>query len=112
MPTAHSRQTSRQIRSQSLSNMKNEPLLDVDKALKSVKEGDKDSVGPVDDIDAYELLDYGKSHPSEPQVEVSISGVFRKRYDVEIIGRTIVYAGIPFMATWGFMIVTRLFRVA
>lgn len=92
--------------------MKNEPLLDVDKALKSVKEGDKDSVGPVDDIDAYELLDYGKSHPSEPQVEVSISGVFRKRYDVEIIGRTIVYAGIPFMATWGFMIVTRLFRVA
>lgn len=111
-PTAHSHLTSRQIRSQSLSNMANEPLMDVNKALKSVREGDQDKVGPVDDIDAYELLSYGKSHPSEPQVEVKISGVFRKRYDVEIIGRTIVYAGIPTMAKPGFKIITELFNVA
>ncbi|KAF3988301.1 hypothetical protein FT663_04061 [Candidozyma haemuli var. vulneris] len=111
MPTAHSHKTSRQIRSQSLSNMVNEPLMDVNKALKSVREGDSDNVGPTDDIDAYELLDYGKSHPSEPKVEVSISGVFRPRYDVEIIGRTIVYAGIPIMATWGFITATEIFKV-
>lgn len=112
MATAHSHQTSRQIRSQSLSNMENEPLLDVNEALKAAREGDKDKVGPSDDIDAYELLEYRKTHPTEPQIEVKISGVFRKRYDVEIIGRTIVYAGIPLMATWGFKFVTELFHVA
>lgn len=29
-------------------------------------------------------------------------GVFKPRYDVEIVGRLIIYAGIPIMAVWGF----------
>lgn len=101
--TAHTKTPSRYIRSQSLSNMKDDKVLDVKKALKSVVESDADRVGPTDDIDAYELLDYQSSHPTEKQPEeIKISGVFKKRYDVEIIGRIIVYAGIPFCATWVF----------
>lgn len=95
---AHTTKTSGQIRRQSLSNMQNEPLVELDKVLKSVT---GESVGPADDIDAYELLDYQSKHP-EQEYEVKISGVFRARYDVEIIGRVIVYAGIAVVAVWGF----------
>lgn len=105
--TAHSKTPSRYIRSQSLSNMKDDRVLDVTKALKSVVEHDTDRIGPTDDIDAYELLDYRKTHPTEKPEggEIKISGVFKKRYDVEIIGRVLVYAGIPAMSLWGFKFV-------
>lgn len=99
--TARTKKTSRQIRSQSLSNMKNEPMLELDNVLKSVVANGKTQVGPTDDIDAYELLDYQLKHPDE-KYDVKISGVFRKRYDVEIIGRVIVYAGISITSVWGF----------
>lgn len=94
LATAHLETLSRQIRRQSLSNMVEPPL-----PLRLRK---KVEVGPVDDIDAYELLDYNSSHPEAPPVKVTVSGVFRPRYDVEIIGRTIVYAGISITAVWGF----------
>lgn len=97
--TAHTTQTSRQIRRQSLSNMQNEPLVELDKVLKARTAGE--TVGPEDDIDAYELLDYQSKHPGL-EVPVKISGVFRARYDVEIVGRVIVYAGIAVVAVWGF----------
>lgn len=103
---AHTKSTSRQIRSQSLSNMKNEPMIHLNDILKTARDGDKDSIGPVDDIDAYELLDYQLKHPQQEDVSVKISGVFRPRYDVEIIGRTIVYAGISATSVWGFAIAT------
>lgn len=100
--TAHSHKTSRQIRSQSLSNMQNEPMLEFKNVISTVLSGDKDVVGPADDIDVYELLDYQNKHPTEKQTTVQPSGVFRPRYDVEIIGRVIVYFGISAMAIWGF----------
>lgn len=92
--TAHTSQSSRQIRSQSISNMNMNELVE-----KVVAAGE--SVGPADDIDAYELLDYQSKHPGQA-VPVVISGVFRARYDVEIIGRVIVYAGVAVVAVWGF----------
>lgn len=109
---AHSKTTSRQIRSQSLSNMKNEPIIHLNDMLKSARESDKDSIGPVDDIDAYELLDYQLKHPEQEDYSVKISGVFRPRYDVEIIGRTIVYAGISIMSVWSFAMATKMLGLA
>lgn len=50
------------------------------------------------------------SHPHD-QVGMSTAGVFKKRYDVEIVGRLIIYAGIPFMAIWGFVGISLLLRV-
>lgn len=99
MSTAHSKTTTRQIRSQSLSNMKNEHMLQLNDVLKSVT-SDRDVVGPEDDIDAYELLDFQSKHPAN-SVDVKISGVFKPRYDVEIIGRVIVYAGVSIVSVWG-----------
>lgn len=104
--TAHSKTTTRQIRLQSLSNMKTDPMIQLNDVLRGVK-SDKDAMGPEDDIDAYELLDYQSKNPGLG-VNVKISGVFRPRYDVEIIGRTIVYAGISAMSVWGFGLVARL----
>lgn len=103
--TAGSTTSSRQIRSQSLSNMRTQPM-ELQNVLKS--RTDKDLVGPTDDIDAYELLDYEHSHPPEHALHVKISGVFRKRYDVEIIGRTIVYVGIGMTSVWGFGLASEL----
>lgn len=104
--TAHSKTTSRQIRLQSLSNMKNEPMIQIEDMLKSARK-DVDVIGPEDDIDAYELLDYQLKHPLDKGVAVNISGVFRPRYDVEIVGRTIVYAGISIISVWGFALATQ-----
>ena len=94
--TAHTKKTNRQVRSQSLSNMRNEPLADLDSVLSPVTV----TMSPDNDIDAYELLDY-QGKQSENGVNVKISGVFRPRYDVEIIGRCIIYAGIAVAAVWG-----------
>ncbi|GEQ72292.1 hypothetical protein JCM33374_g5979 [Metschnikowia sp. JCM 33374] len=99
--TAHTKKSNRQVRSQSLSNMKNEPLADLDSVLNPITV----TMSPENDIDAYELLDYQAKNSSATSengdVPVKISGVFRPRYDVEIIGRTIIYAGIAVMAVWG-----------
>ncbi|OBA24276.1 hypothetical protein METBIDRAFT_14632, partial [Metschnikowia bicuspidata var. bicuspidata NRRL YB-4993] len=95
--TAHTEKTTRQVRRQSLSNMRNEPLADLDKVLSPLTV----TMSPETDIDAYELLDYQSHGPLEPGVPVQISGVFRPRYDVEITGRCIIYAGIAGMAVWG-----------
>lgn len=110
--TAHTNTTSRQIRSQSLSNMKNEPMIHLNDMLKVARDSDKDVIGPMDDIDAYELLDYQLKNPKHDDPCVKISGVFRPRYDVEIIGRTIVYAGISVTSVWGFALVTRALNMA
>jgi len=104
--TAHSKTASHQIRRQSLSNMKNEPMIPIEDILKSARQ-EVDVVGPEDDIDAYELLDYQLKHPEDKSVSVKISGVFRPRYDVEIVGRTIVYAGISITSVWGFAFATQ-----
>lgn len=109
--TAHSHSLTRQIRSQLLSNMKHE--FDIHNMLPpDPNRGPVDGLGPSDDIDAYEILDYQLTHPKHSEVPVHISGVFRKRYDVEIIGRTIVYAGISVVSVWGFALATEALGLA
>lgn len=98
--TAGSTTLTRQIRSQSLSNMRNEPMGNIRKVLKPSNEND--GVGPEGDSDAYEILDYELKHPTEQALNVKLLGVFRKRYDVETMGRTIVYIGVAMTSIWGF----------
>lgn len=99
--TAHASQSNRHIRRQSISNMRAEPM-ELDGVLDAVRSHETDKVGPENDIDAYELLDYQSTHKSLELLNVTISGVFRPRYDVEIIGRCIIYAGISTITVWGF----------
>lgn len=98
--TAHTTKPTSLIRRQSLSNMKNEPMAEIDSVLESIPLAQRDKVGPQGDIDAYELLDYQASN-TKGQIPVKISGVFKPRYDVEIIGRIIIYAGISTFTVWG-----------
>lgn len=98
--TAHSTKPTSQIRRQSLSNMKHEPMAEIDSVFENVVRPERDVVGPQGDIDAYELLDY-QYNDLQNQIPVKISGVFKARYDVEIIGRCIIYAGISAVTVWG-----------
>lgn len=115
--TAFLKKTTRQIRSQSISNM-NLQEQDI------IGGTSKDVIGPSDDIDIYEMIDYEREkHKNDekfkkipfPSTEAStnipststesenkVSGVFRPRYDVEIVGRLFVYAGVATFALWGF----------
>lgn len=120
--TAFTSKTTRQIRSQSLSNMKHETIGgEINNMIRDVIDHDKkDEIGPKNDIDVYEILDYesskleqrktkdetSKTSAKEATEAPKLSGVFRPRYDVEIIGRLIVYAGIPIVSTWGFIFAT------
>lgn len=98
--TAHTTKPTSLIRRQSLSNMKNEPMAEIDSVLENIPLAQRDKVGPQGDIDAYELLDY-QANNTKGQIPVKISGVFKPRYDVEIIGRIIIYAGISTFTVWG-----------
>lgn len=123
--TAFTNKTTRQIRSQSLSNMKHETIGgEINNLIRDVMDHDKkDEIGPENDIDVYEILDYessklnhrkqddkvgGKEDSASEKIEEppKLSGVFKPRYDVEIIGRLIVYAGISIVSIWGFIFVT------
>ena len=50
------------------------------------------------------MLDYEKKleHENSSKTVQPISGVFKSRYDVEIVGRLIIYAGVSTTAVWGF----------
>lgn len=98
--TAHTKKPTSTICRQSLSNMKNELMAEIDHVLETIPRDERDTVGPQGDIDAYELLDY-QSKNSQGQIPVKISGVFKLRYDVEIVGRLIIYAGISVSAIVG-----------
>lgn len=115
--TAFSEKTTRQIRSQSLSNMNHESIGgEINNLIRDVIDHDKkDEVGPENDIDIYEMLDYQQSklknrNPPKEQTkekeEPKVSGVFKPRFDVETIGRVLVYAGVSTAAYCGFDIVT------
>lgn len=108
--TAFSKTTNRQIRSTSISNIDSgNDIANIQDFIKGVTDhSQKENVGPATEIDYYELLDYQQRNdplakPPSPPV-----GVFKPRYDVEIIGRLIVYAGVPTMAKWGFIMATEL----
>ncbi|EGV64411.1 PAP2-domain-containing protein, partial [Yamadazyma tenuis ATCC 10573] len=91
--TAFSAQTNRQIRKASISNLDAEEAKFIGQA--------KDAVGVQDDIDYYEMIGSGGSEAPPDRS----AGVFKSRYDVEIIGRLIIYAGVATASVWGFAVV-------
>lgn len=103
IPTAFTDTTNRKIRSTLISNLGEEkPLF-----------GLRDEVGPESEIDLYEILDYQHEKNAEveafPTLDQPKAGVFRARYDVEIVGRLIVYAGVALTGFWGFALVLEYF---
>lgn len=113
--TAFSKAPSRQIRSQSLSNINEESRIgDLNSFIKGVTDHEKrENVGPESEIDMYEILDYANETGQKVKLNenMPLPGVFKPRYDVEIVGRLIVYAGIPFMATYGFVVVAQFINI-
>lgn len=105
--TAHAKSSVRQIRSASISNDRSS-IGDINTFIKGVTDHrQKDELGPTTEIDYIEMLDYNQKANTEADVEkiekklLAQSGVFKPRYDVEIIGRVIVYAGVSTTAVWG-----------
>lgn len=90
--TAFSTKSNKHIRRTSISNLNAEQEKFIGKA--------KDQVGVQSDIDYYEMLHYQGKQPERS------AQVFKPRYDVEIIGRLIIYAGISIVSVWGFAILT------
>lgn len=117
--TAFSHQSTRHIRRQSISNMKEtEKIGEFNQLLRGVTDHKKtDSIGPESDIDYYEIMEMKgldtkglkdldtNNQGRKREVLGFKSGVFKSRYDVEIIGRIIVYAGVSTMSVWGFALV-------
>jgi len=105
--TAHTQTSTRKIRSTSMSNDSNMGIGDINNFIKGVTDHNKkDEVGPETEIDYYEMLSYSQNQNSDnttiqtpPKYN---SGVFKYRYDVEIVGRLIIYAGISITAVWTF----------
>ena len=95
--TAHTRDPVRHIRSTSISNDVDQ-IGNFNKFIKGVSDRSKlDSYGPSSDIDYYEIMDYNKGKKGKRINLEKLnfkSGVFKDRYDVEIVGRLIVYAGV------------------
>lgn len=112
-PTAFLLQSTRHIRSQSISNMN---LQEHAGDLIKMSPDPTVEVGPESDIDRYEMLDYERSNFNSCGIpnltKTIVSGVFRPRYDVEIVGRIFVYAGVATVATWGFRFATELLKLA
>lgn len=103
--TAHSHESTRSIRRQSISNMDGESISEF---LKGVAHQDKvDKVGPENDADYYEMLAY-KDTQEDKIDPPPLSGVFKPRYDVEIVGRLVIYAGISTTAIWAFEFTSKL----
>ena len=95
--TAHTRDPTRRIRSTSISNDVDQ-IGNINKFIKGVSDHSQlDRYGPSSDIDYYEIMDYNKGKKGKPIDLEKLnfkSGVFKDRYDVEIVGRLIVYAGV------------------
>lgn len=126
--TAFTKTTNRQIRSTSISNINNTNIANFEGFIKGVADHSKsDKVGPENEIDYYALLDYQQQEENRAKLDQKQDenkakldqkqeknakltsppvGVFKPRYDVEIIGRIIVYAGVSTVAVWGFIYAT------
>ncbi|CAK9438771.1 uncharacterized protein LODBEIA_P29950 [Lodderomyces beijingensis] len=113
--TAHTTQSTRNIRSTSISNDNTTQIGDLNNLIKGVTDRQKiDNYGPSSDIDIYEIMEYNKRHEHgiiDPEKLTFKSGVFKYRYDVEIVGRLIVYAGVAITAIWGFAFISALLNV-
>lgn len=103
--TAHTRDPTRHIRSTSISNDVDQ-IGNFNKFIKGVSDHSQlDSYGPSSDIDYYEIMDYNKGKKGKPINLEKLnfkSGVFKDRYDVEIVGRLIIYAGVSTASVWAF----------
>lgn len=113
--TAHTKTSIRKIRSTSISN--DMGIGDLNSFIKGMTDhSKKDEVGPDTDIDYYEMMSYnqktlanntkgespGSANSPAPPPPMRKSGVFKYRYDVEIVGRLIIYAGIAITSVWTF----------
>ncbi|KAI3405355.2 LCB3 [Candida oxycetoniae] len=114
--TAHTSQSTRHIRSASISNDVSQ-IGDLSNFIKGVtdhKTLDLDNYGPNSEIDYYEMIDYSKQY-NDTSIDVEKlkfkSGVFKYRYDVEIVGRLFVYAGIAASAIWAFYFVSSILNL-
>ncbi|KAG7195563.1 uncharacterized protein KQ657_003330 [Scheffersomyces spartinae] len=111
--TAFTKESLSRIRSQSISNIDVQQVGDINGLIKLVTstQNSIDSVGPVNDIDYYEMLDYKNKHPEEPDSAIDMgpptNSVFKPRYDVETVGRLIIYAGVATCTFWGFFYATQ-----
>ena len=65
-------------------------------------------------IDKEKVSDISENEDVEQQLQsfLNKSQVFKPRYDVETIGRTLVYAGVSTTAFWGFSFVSELLNLA
>ncbi|KAI5962817.1 LCB3 [Candida theae] len=107
--TAHTREPTRNIRSASISNDVDQ-IGNINKFIKGVSDHSQlDSYGPSSDIDYYEIMDYNKGQKGNPIDLDKLnfkSGVFKDRYDVEIVGRLIIYAGVSTASVIAFYFVS------
>lgn len=106
--TAFSTLTTRQIRSQSISNLdEGNDIGDFNKLIRGITDHSKeDKVGPDTDIDYYEMMDYKNKNNALVPEPPKRAGVFKPRFDVEIVGRLIIYGGIATISVWGFALGT------
>jgi hypothetical protein len=109
--------TFNRIRSDTLG--KREKVSDVKGLVKDMsKSRARDSVGPESTIDLTEFEDIHE-HPTyfealdklQHENVVFTCGVFKQRYDITVIVRLIVYAGIPFVAVLVFPVAAKLLRL-
>lgn len=94
-PTAFSRKSTKQIRSQSLSNIEKDKIMT---EIDGIIHGFRYNVNQ-EEADPYS----SSSQENESDKTGPVGGVFRPRYDVEIVGRLIIYAGISSVAIGGYM---------
>lgn len=94
------------IRNKTIS--RNEKIGDVKQLIKDLSKSSKiETVGPQSSMDLYELQQYEKNIDSLHEKNILFTcGVFKQRYDAEIIVRLIVYAGIPPVVVFGFAFVS------
>jgi membrane-associated phospholipid phosphatase len=91
-------------------NSRREKIGEVQQLMKDLSNpSQKDTVGPQSSIDYYELQQYTNNIEAlHEKNKLFTCGVFKPRYDMEIIVRLIVYAGIPFMVIVGFTLAAEL----
>ncbi|CAI5757653.1 unnamed protein product [Candida verbasci] len=108
--TAHTDSSIGRIRATSISNDVSQ-IGDLNNFLKGVTDHNRiDNIGPSSEIDYYEILDYNNKNKNGSSYDLDKlnfkSGVFKYRYDVEIVGRLIVYAGVSITTIWTFTFVS------
>lgn len=98
-PVSESSDSFNTIYDDSMKRINDDEIADFPKFVKHFASKPVDKQGPESQVDVYELNKVGKHNYS--------CVALRPRYDVEIVARLIIYAGIPTMAVLGFAVVTK-----